>query len=115
MTQGQLTDERPSEELASIVFDLFGVSIAESDEAWQGEESIGWRGSSHDGDRFVQRLPAWRALDELAWCDSVARAASTIAPACVHAFPSRNGATVVATPEGPVMVFPVRGGNASGR
>jgi hypothetical protein len=106
MTEGQRTDERPSAELARVVLDLFGVSLDDATEGWQGEESVGWRGSSDDGDRFVQRFPRWRAADDLAWCDSVATAASTTAPACIHGIRSRDGRVAVPTAEGPVMVFP---------
>jgi phosphotransferase family enzyme len=42
----------------------------------------------------------------LTWCDRVAEAASTRAPACVHAIVSHGGLRAVETPEGPVMVFP---------
>ncbi len=106
MTEGQRAEEPPSPELVRVVRDLFGVSIADPRDAWQGEESIGWRGTSIDGDRFVQRFPHWRDVDDLAWCDSVAAAASSAAPSCVHAIPSVDGRVVVETAEGPVMVFP---------
>jgi aminoglycoside phosphotransferase (APT) family kinase protein len=106
MSEGQRRDERPSEELARVVLDRFGVSLADADGGWQGEESVGWRGSSDDGDRFVQRFPAWRAVEDLSWCDSVAAVASTAAPACVHAIASKEGHVAVRTAEGPVMVFP---------
>jgi phosphotransferase family enzyme len=106
MTQGEPADQPPSEELTGIVLDLFGVTLTGSSDAWRGEESIGWRGSSPDGDRFVQLFPTWRTVDELRWCDSVARTAATSAPACVHAVSSRDGITAVATSDGPVMVFP---------
>lgn len=59
-----------------------------------------------DGDRFVQRFPLWRGIDELDWCDHVARTAAITAPVCVHACPSLDGRRAVQTPEGPVMVFP---------
>jgi hypothetical protein len=74
---------------------------------------VGWRGVSTDGDRFVQRFPAWRDVDDLAWCDSVARAASSEASACVHAVPSSEGRTAIATADGPVMVFPFIDGEHS--
>lgn len=106
MTEGRLTDERPSAGLVSIVLDRFGVSLSDVTEAWEGEESIGWRGSSADGDRFVQRLPAWRDVGQLEWSDSVALAASTAAQESVHAIRSREGTAAVTTPEGPVMVYP---------
>lgn len=106
MTQGTRTDERTSPELARIVFDLFGVSVSDESEAWEGDESIGWRGSSAEGDRFVKLLPARRDIAELVWCDSVARVASTVAPVCIHAIRSRDGEPAVMTPEGALMVFP---------
>ena len=106
MTEGRSTDERPSADLVSIVLDHFGVSLSDAAEAWEGEESIGWRGSSADGDRFVQRLPSWRDIGELEWSDSVARAASTAAPESVHAIRSQEGTAAVITPEGAVMVYP---------
>jgi hypothetical protein len=106
MTEGQRTDERPSAGLAGVVLDLFGVSLDDATKGWQGEESVGWRGSSDVGDRFVQRFPGWRAADDLAWCDSVATAASTTAAACIHGIRSRDGRVAVPTAEGPVMVFP---------
>jgi aminoglycoside phosphotransferase (APT) family kinase protein len=106
MTSGQPTDERPPRDLIDLVRDRFGVTLRESDEGIAGEESIGWRGSSADGDRFVQRFPIWRRIDELDWCDAVARTAATAAPVCVHACLSVEGRRAVATPDGPVMVFP---------
>jgi Ser/Thr protein kinase RdoA (MazF antagonist) len=45
-------------------------------------------------------------VEVLTWCDRVAEAASSQAPACVHAVASRDGLRAVATHEGPVMVFP---------
>lgn len=106
MTEGLRTEEQPSGDLSRVVLDLFGVSLAETDGGWQGEESVGWRGSSDGGDRFVQRFPGWRAVDDLAWCDAVSAAASTTAPECVHAIASSDGRVAVPTTEGPVMVFP---------
>src|SRR4029079_12533061 len=106
MTEGERTDKRPSASLAAIVRDHFDVSIAEATDAWRGEEAIGWRAASAGGDRFVQLFPASRSVDALTWCDRVAEAAATQAPACVHAIESRDGLRAVATDEGPVMVFP---------
>lgn len=114
MAKGESTGESPSEELTRIALDLFGVTLTDPSEAWRGEGSVGWRGSTPDGDRFVQRFPPWRSLDELMWCDSVARAAATNAPVCVAAVPSRDGVTAVATSEGPVMVFPFVDGSHPG-
>lgn len=82
------------------------MAIVGSLGAVRGEESIGWRGASPDGDRFVQRFPVWRSVEELTWCDAVARAAATAAPACVHAVAAHDGAVVAVSAEGPVMVFP---------
>ncbi|MFL5790125.1 MAG: phosphotransferase [Actinomycetota bacterium] len=67
---------------------------------------MGWRGTSADGDRFVQLFPASRPVQVLTWCDDVARAASSEAPACIHALASSEGHRAVATADGPVMVFP---------
>ena len=115
MTQGKRTDERPSPELVSIVLERFGVSIDEASRGWEGEESVGWRGSSRNEERFVQRLASWRDIGDLMWSDSVARVASTTAPEVIHAIPSHDGATAVLTPEGPVMVFPFIEGSHDGQ
>jgi hypothetical protein len=88
MTEGTRIDKRPDPELARLVLTSFGVALADSEEAWEGEESVGWRGSSLDGARFVQLFPPTRRIAELEWCDSVARAASTVASACIVASPS---------------------------
>lgn len=106
MTEGVRTAERPSPELKRIALASFGVSFDDSEDAWRGEESVGWKGSSMDGARFVQRLPPWREVDELAWCDELAKAASTVAPACVHAIPLSDARVVVPSSEDPVTVFP---------
>ncbi len=106
MTEGERTDERPSAALAAIVRDHFDISIGDANDAWRGEESIGWRAASPAGDRFVQLFPVSRSVEVLTWCDRVAEAASSQAPACVHAIASRDGLRAVATDEGPVMVFP---------
>jgi len=106
MTEGKRADERPSATVAETVRAHFDVSIDDTEEAWRGEESIGWRAESSDGDRFVQLFPRSRSVEMLTWCDRVAEAASTRAPACVHAIVSRGGLRAVETREGPVMVFP---------
>jgi Ser/Thr protein kinase RdoA (MazF antagonist) len=106
MTQGERTDERPSAALAALVRDRFDVSVEGSGDAWRGEESIGWRATSPDGDRFVQLFPASRSVEALTWCDRVAEAASSRAPASVHAIVTHDGFRVVESLEGPVMVFP---------
>jgi GNAT superfamily N-acetyltransferase/Ser/Thr protein kinase RdoA (MazF antagonist) len=106
MTEGRRSAERPSDDLTRVVRSRYGLSLEDATEARTGEESAGWRVSSPDGDRFVQRLPAWRTLEELAWCDGVATAAAATAAACVHALPDRDGHVSVATTEGPCMVFP---------
>jgi aminoglycoside phosphotransferase (APT) family kinase protein len=106
MTGGERTREPPPLEVVRIARDEFGVSLEDAQDAWRGEESVGWRGSSAEGPRFVQRLPVWRDVGELGWCDSVAEAAATAAPACVRAVRSRDGRSVVVTSEGPLMVFP---------
>jgi Ser/Thr protein kinase RdoA (MazF antagonist) len=105
MTEGERSDERPSASLAAFVLERFGVTIDGSLGAVRGEESIGWRGTSPGGDRFVQRFPVWRSVEALTWCDAVARAAATQAPACVHALAAHDGSMVASTAEGPVMVF----------
>ncbi len=110
MTEGERSDERPSPPLAAFVLERFGVMIDGSLGAVRGEESTGWRGTSPGGDRFVQRFPMWRSVEELTWCDAVARAAATRAPACIHAVAAQDGSVVAVTAEGPVMVFPFVGG-----
>ena len=106
MSGGERTEERPSLEIVRAAMTSFGVTLADAAEGWRGEESVGWRGSSAHGDRFVQRLPVWREEAELAWCDSVAEAASSEAPVCVRAVRTHDGRSVVTTSEGPLMVFP---------
>src|SRR5437762_717939 len=104
MTEGERTDERPSATLTALVRERFDVLIDGSSGAWRGEESIGWRGTATDGDRFVQVFPMSRSLDGLAWCDRVAEAAASHASASVHAIPAEDGSRAVGTPDGPVMV-----------
>ncbi len=106
MSTGDRTDERPSGSLVGIVRERFGLWLDDVVEGWAGEESVGWRISSSDGERFVQRFPAWRQVGGLTWCDDVAAAAATVSHACVHAVAADDGQRVIATPEGPVMVFP---------
>jgi hypothetical protein len=108
MSGGERTDEQPSATLTELVAGSFGVTLRPS-EGWAGEESVGWRTQSPEGERFVQRLAPWRDLATLEWCDAVARAASVVAPECVYAIPSRTGSTAVMSSEGPVMAPGVRG------
>lgn len=106
MTAGERSDQRPSKEVMDIARSSYGVSIGGAADGIRGEQSIGWRGTSLAGDRFVQLFPTSRTVEELVWCDAVASAAATVEPACVHALPSAENELVTVTPDGRVMVFP---------
>ena len=106
MTAGERSDERPPKEVSDVARNSYGVSIGDAALGIRGEQSIGWRGTSPAGDRFVQLFPTWRTVEELVWCDAVASAAATVAPTCVHALPSGRDELVTVTSEGRVMVFP---------
>ena len=106
MTEGRRTNERPSASLVAAVLNQFGARIDPDEPGWTGEESVGWRAETADGASFVQRLPRWRSLEELAWCDRVARAAGSRAPEAVCARTADGDAIAIETDEGLVCVFP---------
>ena len=78
MTAGERSDQRPSKEVVDIALSRYGVSIGDA-AGIRGEQSIGWRGTSLAGDRFVQLFPTSRTVEELVWCDAVASAAAILA------------------------------------
>ena len=106
MSGGVRTDERPSGSLIAIALDRFGARIDPDERGWKGEESVGWRAETADGPVFVQRFPRWRSVEELGWCNLVARAAETHADEVVSARASADGTIVFESEEGPFCVFP---------
>jgi Ser/Thr protein kinase RdoA (MazF antagonist) len=106
LTEGVRTPERPSASLVALISEHFGADIDLDEPGWAGEESIGWRASSEHGPTFVQRFPSWRSLNEIGWCQAIARAAASTAPEAVAATTAADGTVVIESDEGPLCVFP---------
>jgi Ser/Thr protein kinase RdoA (MazF antagonist) len=84
----------------------FRVKFGPATEQLRGEESVGWRVPSSAGEMFIQLYPNWRTVGEVEWCYQVARAAAADAPEVALPLVGRDGAIALATPGGPVSVFP---------
>jgi Ser/Thr protein kinase RdoA (MazF antagonist) len=106
MTEGRRYPGHPSDVLVRSIREQFELSLDAATDGWRGEESVGWRVPSPDGDRFVQLFPTWRQVDELSWSDEVAASAASHAPTCVHAIAASDGRVAFPTDIGPFMVFP---------
>lgn len=65
-----------------------------------------------EGELFVQLYPRWRTVKEIEWCHRVASAASSMASEVVLPYRMANGSTALATPRGPVSIFPFLHGTA---
>src|SRR5437868_7006247 len=86
--------------------EAFGLEIGPAVDQHQGEESIGWRVPSTAGELFIQRYPNWRTAAEIEWCYRVAGAAAAEASGVVVPLVATDGSSAVATPGGPVAMFP---------